>query len=135
MIALRALPILPPSILLPFKSKPASFFQKNVRNLFLDDGCWPVVEQFSLVLSVCSGVLNLALISGTHPSMTICLQALFHDMYINLKFPSFATITHLDVLYTAADNSKQRFHHWLHPLICIFVLRILLSFVMHYGSV
>lgn len=121
MIALRALPIPPPSILLPFKSKPAIFFQKNVRNLFLDDGGWPAVEQFNLVLSVCSGVLNLALISGTHPSMlthiramklqrlTICLQDLFHDLSINLTFSSFATITHLDVLYTAADRLAAAF--------------------------
>ncbi|KAJ6564633.1 hypothetical protein B0H19DRAFT_1374877 [Mycena capillaripes] len=121
-IALSSSPISPPSILLPFKSKPSSFFRKSVRNLLLDDGQWPAIEQFNLVLSVCSGVLNLALTSGTNPSMlpylkgmklqrlTISLQDLFSDMPIDLTLISpFATITHLDVLYTPAARLAAGF--------------------------
>ncbi|KAJ7234758.1 hypothetical protein B0H12DRAFT_1238968 [Mycena haematopus] len=120
-ITLSSSPIpLPPS-LVPFGSKSPSFFRKNVRSLLLDDGGWPAIKPFSLVLSVCAGVLNLVLTSRAHPSMlihlramklqrlTICLEDLFADTPINLTLSPFATITHLDVLYTSAAKLASSF--------------------------
>ncbi|KAF8176348.1 hypothetical protein K438DRAFT_1727287, partial [Mycena galopus ATCC 62051] len=121
-IALNSSPIPSPPTLLPFESKSPNFFRKNVHNLLLDDGGWQAIKPFNLVLSMCAGVLNLTLTSGADPSMlvhlqamrlqrlTICLQDLFYvDKPIVLPPSPFATITHLDVLYTPAAKLASSF--------------------------
>ncbi|KAJ7040946.1 hypothetical protein C8F04DRAFT_1081094 [Mycena alexandri] len=107
-----------PAILQPFLSKPATFFQKNVRNLLLAVRLDKKNEQFDLILSSCSGVVNLALLGGPTcrsllcflaamklQRLAVCLQDLFFTSPIDLTLPCFAALTHLDLLHST-DSSK-----------------------------
>ncbi|KAJ7779168.1 hypothetical protein B0H16DRAFT_1878735 [Mycena metata] len=106
------------AILQPFRSKPAAFFKKNVRNLLLAVRLDKKNEQFDLILSSCSGVVNLALLGGPTcrsllcflagmklQRLAACLQDLFFTSPIDFSLPCFATITHLDLLHST-DSSK-----------------------------
>ncbi|KAJ7493073.1 hypothetical protein B0H11DRAFT_2228397 [Mycena galericulata] len=90
---------------------PPAFFRNAVRHLYLGDDAYRSLEEEIQVLAVCTGVVNLALMSGvSRPTilpilaemkiqrMAVHLAVLFGTRQaIDLTHPSFAYTTHLDV--------------------------------------
>ncbi|KAJ7159226.1 hypothetical protein C8R43DRAFT_920776 [Mycena crocata] len=102
------------------QSKPAVFFQNNVRHILLDSSAWSV-DEGKEILKVCTGVVNLVLLGlFSEPTMLPILanmhiqrlgswlRDLFEDvMSIDVHHPLFNSVTHLDIFDVQIDFSLE----------------------------
>ncbi|KAJ7465970.1 hypothetical protein FB451DRAFT_1138083 [Mycena latifolia] len=100
------------------KSKPPSFLQGAVRHLLLRHTPFWTADEGTVVLKMCTGVVNLAIFGRlSNPSilpilanmrvqrLCVSLIDLFgENMVVDLTHPLFEFITHLDVLDVADDD-------------------------------
>ncbi|KAJ7489102.1 hypothetical protein FB451DRAFT_682670 [Mycena latifolia] len=102
-----------PSFLLALKTKSAGFL--HVRNLLLGTKLRLAPDESNLLLSACSGVVNLAILWPHHSMLrhlsvmklqrlTVDFKSLFYPRDINFAQPLFSTVTHLEIVETAMEE-------------------------------
>ncbi|KAJ7112817.1 hypothetical protein C8R43DRAFT_935540 [Mycena crocata] len=102
-------------------SKPPNFFRDAVRHLFLDNASEWSQKQIIAVLTLCSGIINLAVIPHiSQPELLPILEGMRIERFagplaplfgsyavINIRHPFLASVTHLDLFDTILEADTQ----------------------------